>query len=108
MALTYVSNTYDTRTENSIDIGSDEIILEKQLTAFDEKHLEAAIAAGLANYTMPNGTTADVYFAKFTRTAAEITTQYAKARLKTGTATTLESFETQLADHETRITALEP
>lgn len=108
MALSFVENTYDTRTVNSIDIGTDEIIIEGQLTDFDQKHLEAAIGAGLANYTMPNGTTADVYFANFTRTAAEITSQYAQARLKSGVAATLETTETQLADHEARITALEP
>lgn len=115
MALNFTEFTFDTVTEDAIDIGSDEIILAQALDKSDRYHLELALDENaLSDYTMPNGQTADVYFAVFVRAEADIAAQYKAARLKaSGNAAIVsidddvEQLQTDVADHEARITVLE-
>lgn len=84
MALTFTDVTLDTRTVSAIEVTTDQWIQEDALCEFDKVHLEAAMAeATLADYAMPNtGTTADVYFAPFMHSAAELTESFAKNRIR--------------------------
>lgn len=109
MALTFTQENFDTRTLAAIDIGTDEWILESQLTPQDKVHLEAALAeATLDAYTMPNGMDAQTYFDIYTRSAAEISAGIARNRIRRGQVGVVATLETQVADHEARITTLEP
>lgn len=110
MALSFTEATIAGRTIEYIDIGTDALILKGNLSAKDAVHLEAALAeSSLGDYNMPNGQqTAAEYFTPMTRTLAEITAQYQNAEYRKGAASTLADHATTLADHEARITALEP
>lgn len=111
MALSFTTSTFGPKTDVSyIDIGTDALILEDNLTAFDQRHLEAALEeTALADYAMPNGQqTADDYFTPKTRTAAEIAEQYQEDAFRGGVVSALSDHAITLADHEARITDLEP
>jgi len=110
MALTFVDQTFDTRTVSVVAVGSD-WIQESALAEIDKKWLEAALAeASLSAYTIPNlGVTADVYFAPFIKTTAELEATFAQARIRSGGSyETIADLSASVADHEARITALEP
>lgn len=84
MALTFTDVTLDTRTVSAIEVTTDQWIQEDALSAFDKVHLEAAMAeTALSDYAMPNtGTTADVYFAPFMKTAEQLTESFARNRIR--------------------------
>ena len=103
MALTFQDVALDTKTVSLVElgVGSDQWIQEVALSEFDKVHLEAALAAGLDTYTMPNtGMLAQDYFAPFIASAAELTERFTKARMR--------SFPVNaLYDLEQRVTAVE-
>lgn len=112
MAITYTSIDVSgdaSVTKDGIDIGTDEIVLAESLGSFEEKHLEAALAeTALADYTMPNGKTADVFFAEYSNALADLQAAFKQNRIRSGQVTAISDLETTVADHEARITALEP
>lgn len=114
MALVFTEYTLGTATKDGIDIGTDEIILADYLSEFDAQHLEAALAVAdeegktLADYTMPNGKTADVYFAAFVRSEAELIAQYQVYQAKIGGSGQVAANTAAIAGLDARVTILEP
>jgi len=89
-------------TKEGIDIGTDEIVLKENLAAFEERHLELALAeSALSDYTMPNGKTADVFFAPYANAIADIQAQTKANTIRTNT-------NEYISGLEERIVALEP
>jgi hypothetical protein len=89
-------------TKDGIDIGTDEIVLKENLAAFEEVHLEAALAeTALADYTMPNGKTADVFFAEYSNALADLQAVFKRNRIKGDQVGAI-------GDLEDRVTTLEP
>lgn len=76
MAINFTDQTFGDRTVSAVDVGSDQIVLEDSLSAFDLIHVEAAMADDINTYEMPNGQLFLVYYAEFIRTAAELTAAY--------------------------------
>lgn len=125
MAITYTAIDVSGNasvTKQGVDIGTDEIVLQESLSSFEESHLDAALTAAeavgvtLADYTMPNGKTADVFFAPYANPLATLQSNFKFNRNRNGgyveaiadIQTVNDAQDVTLADHETRITTLEP
>lgn len=113
MALTYTEITLRGVTQDAIEIDSGDgtYILKNALADFDVKHLTAveALITGpittwgeaLEAYTMPNGMTADVYYAPYIIDVEDANAAFRPAGVN-------KVVWDRLDDHEDRIVALEP
>lgn len=110
MAITYTAIDVSGNasvTKQGVDIGTDEIVLQESLSSFEEGHLDAALTAAeavgvtLADYTMPNGKTADVFFAPYSNALADLQATFKRLRIKNDQVGAI-------GDLEDRVTTLEP
>lgn len=94
--------------DNTTDV---DFIFQDALAEFDLYHLEkASEKAGaemidkMGEYTMPNGVKADVYYVNFVKNSVT----YADALANADINAKIANIQATLADHEARITTLEP
>lgn len=108
-------------TAGTIVDGDAQVILVNGLTAFDVTQLTAiqdsidgtaitTMVQALAEYTMPNGQTGDVYYSQMIFDLADANERFVPTYQSYAPEikATLAAHEATLADHEARITALEP
>lgn len=123
MSLTTVSVTVRGITQDAVEVVADPqtVILVNGMNGFDKKHLEAIqtsidgvsinnMTEALAAYTMPNGQTGTVYYDGYILNVTDVNAAFIPdfASYVSTTDGRLDTNEAQLADHEARITALEP
>lgn len=125
MALTFVTRTIRGVDQDVVvvDDTTDEIVISKSnLTSFDIKHLEKAEALiasdpavttlmeALQTYTMPNTSTAYAYYTPYLMNITEVNAAYLPRGINFDRTVwdQVQTNTTAIADHETRITTLEP
>lgn len=114
MAYSTISVTIAGESLDAIDVSGDgvQVILEEALTNYDKEVMNAisdeagaTFADKMAAYTHPNGVTGDVLYADFVVTTADYDTLRARSK---SNSTRIDALEVTVADHEDRITTLEP
>lgn len=124
MAYSTINVTIAGATKPAIDVSGDgvQVILEESLDKYAKADMNlvsdsvgATFADKMAATTLSNGITADVLYADFIITTADYSTAVAAKGASFGVGSAiatlkadLDAAEVTIADHETRITTLEP